>query len=169
MRRVTIFSDASYCARTKAGGWGCWVKTDRASAVIKGGAFRDPPRDSLAAELMGIANALVVTRNAGWLCGSWVMVQCDSLNALQIVRRATGAEDSPADGGLPTPVIRRMPPKRPDLAAIADAIKGVMGSQGTTIVVRHVRGHQQGEGRQFVNRLVDQTARKAMKAKRRSA
>jgi ribonuclease HI len=167
MRSVTIFSDASYCAKSNIGAWACWIKTDGASAVVKGAAFREPTRDTLAAELMGIVNALAITKTAGWMLDAKVMIQCDSVNALQIVRHALGAADSPAPGGLATPLPKRLPKKRDDLAAIATVLQSVVDQQGATIIVRHVRGHQEGKGRQYVNRLVDQTARRAMRAKRR--
>lgn len=170
MRKVTIFSDASHCPTSSVGAWACWIKTFGASAMVKGGAFRGLPRDSTAAELMGIVNALAMTRDAGWLSGAEVMVQCDSLNALQIVRFVLKAKDTPAPSGLPTPDIRRIPKKREDLAAIAAVLLQMVTQEGATVTTRHVRGHQEGEGRQYVNRLVDQTARQAMRrAKRRTA
>jgi ribonuclease HI len=162
-----IFADASFCPRTKAAGWGAWVKRDGGVSEAFGGSFRDPMPDSTTAELCALANAM--HRAIGWrliLPGDVVMLQSDSLGALERIRRAIPASfDNPAKGGLPVGQSRKARDASIGLAA-ADRIKALAEGANLTLVTRHVRGHQKGGGRQWVNGACDQIAKAGMRKAR---
>ena len=159
---VTIFTDASFDPKTKSAGWGCWIKTTGASSVMKGGKINHPCRDSSEAELCAIANGIAVARACGWLRGAEVMIQSDSLDALSTVRKALKCEDRPADKGLPVP--KRRKEFRTGTTDVIDFILATVADEQAVVATRHVRGHQTGSGRAWVNREVDRLANKGRKS-----
>ncbi len=161
-----IFADASVCLKTGAAGWGAWVKRDGGVSQVFGGSFRNTMVFSTEAELAAIANA--IHRALAWrliIAGDVVMVQSDSAEALARIRQFTAAGDNPAVGGLRVGPSRR-PPRRPLVREAVERIKVLAEQHRLTLVVRHVRGHQAGPGRQWVNAECDRTAKDHMRARR---
>lgn len=160
---VVVFADASFDAKTGAAGWGAWVKADGEESVTRGGTLRQTTANSTHAELCAIANALAVASLMGVLDGH-VMIQSDCLEALGAIRKTIGAADRPAAGGAPAPARRRNLPKAflPVIKVISDQLCGL------TVSVRHVKGHQDGGGRQWVNRACDRLAKDGMRLARAS-
>ena len=143
---VMIFADASWCSQTRAGGWGVWLKTDLLDrAIVKGGPIKvDVPTPNVA-ELVAIANGLFVAKRLHLLRPlDVVMIQSDCAEALAWIRgRVPTTADNRAVNGL----------------SIAEEFS-------LRLQVRHVRGHQDGDGRQYVNRLCDQIAKAGMRRRR---
>jgi ribonuclease HI len=164
---VTIFADASHDHRARVAGWGAWIKADGRSSITCGAAMKGPVASATEAELCALANALTVARLRGVLCGRCVvMMQSDCLVALAILRsKIPNVEDRPAPGGLAVDPIRRMKLTKVHLAAV-DVVREIVTALEISIVTRHVRGHQPGGGRQWVNAAVDQIARRAMRHRR---
>ena len=161
---VTIFADASVDHESGAAGWACWIKGDGSNSVLHSGAFREPVGNSTNAELAALANALAVAKAIGQLRGR-VMLQSDCSAALAMIRTIAGAEDSPAERGLRVGKWRKKPEKmyRPAVKVIQSVIQDT----GIKLVVRHVKGHQAGGGRNWVNRQCDRLAKKHMRDLRR--
>jgi ribonuclease HI len=164
---VTIFADASYDHRARVAGWGAWIKADGRSSITCGAAMKGPVASATEAELCALANALTVARLRGVLSGRCVvMMQSDCLVALAILRsKIPDVEDRPAPGGLAVDPIKRMKLTKVHLAAV-DVVREIVTALGISIVTRHVRAHQPGGGRQWVNAAVDQIARRAMRHRR---
>lgn len=163
--QATLFSDASYDHHTKAAGWGAWCKTDdmQFGQTFGGGFTRVIPNASVA-ELCGIHNALryalqnyliVETHN--------VMIQCDSTDALTLIYSYV-----PAVGISPHPHVKRVPIIRSrrrmlDIEQEAiDRIKKLVSTFELRLVLRHVKGHKKGDGRNWVNRECDKIAKRHM-------
>lgn len=178
INRVTVFSDASFCARTKAAGWGCWVKGDKRASITDGGPLTAPMRTSTDAEAAALANALWTARKYGFLTpDTLVMLQSDCSGVLNYVLRTfPEARDNPVAPtvGLSKAQAKKQKPVRcvatkkdPEpgspIEAAMRTLKEIVEATGIVLEVRHVRGHKgQLGGRYGVNDLCDRTARKAM-------
>jgi ribonuclease HI len=164
---VTIFADASHDHDARVAGWGAWIKADGRSSITCGAAMKRTVASVTEAELCALANALTVARLRGVLVtGSVVMMQSDCLVALAIIRKAIpDVDDRPAPGGLAVVPIKRMKLTKVHLAAI-DVVREIVTALEISIVTRHVRAHQPGGGRQWVNSAVDKIARRAMRDRR---
>lgn len=89
---VTVFSDASWCPKTKAGGWGAWAKSERVQWGVQfSGAFRRVVTGSNEAEIMAAACALASTlRSEVAAMGDTILFEIDNEHALRLV-----AHDAP--------------------------------------------------------------------------
>lgn len=158
---ATIFADASYFSRGKTGSWGCWIKPDGGPALVKGGPFIGLLTSSVEAEMRALANALALARSSGAAPdGACVMIQSDCQAALSWVLGAVKASDHrPAAGGVNVIPVLRVQRALENSAGLRHFVKIAERAQ-LKILVRHVRGHKSGGGRQYVNRLVDSVAKK---------
>lgn len=166
---VTIFADASHDHNKRAAGWAAWIKADGREAITCGAAMKKVMKNATEAELCAIANALTVARLHGLLSvDGCAMVQSDCHTALALIATfVTKVIDNPAPGGLPvTRLKRKLARHIKKHAAAINVIQAVVSATGLTIITRHVRGHREGDGRQWVNRLVDVRARREMRMAR---
>jgi ribonuclease HI len=165
---VTIFADASHDRTACVAGWGAWIKADGRNSITCGAAMKGAIASAIEAELCALANALTVARLRGVLAmGSVVMMQSDCAVALGIIRgKIDGVEDRPVPGGITITPVRRMKLTKVHLAAV-EVIRENIAALSISIITRHVRGHQIGSGRQWVNSEVDRIARQAMRHRRR--
>lgn len=163
---VTVFADASHCHQTLAAGWGAWAKGDGwERGLTFGGPIKAAVANAAEAEMAAMANAVVRLHNNGKLDGiKRVMLQSDCLRVLQLILQAFPRAD-PSDHKDGAAVISTRllpsPMESKGLAVICEVL-----SDCPTILVRHVRGHQNGDGRQWVNRVCDDIAREHMRAQR---
>lgn len=167
MTRLTLFADASYCLKTKAGGWGAWFKTDgMQEGALIGGTFKTGMANSSEAEVAALANAMTRLCNEGVLGPvSELMIQSDCMRALQLIAlllpgviRRRHEKGLPVHDGILTPT--------PTEKAALTRIGLIRGEADVLLVVRHVKGHSPGGGRSWVNRQCDAIARRHMEAER---
>lgn len=163
---LTLFCDASYCHQTQAAGWGAWAKRDDWSRGQEfGGDLCAYVTNCGEAEMRAIACSIATLRSKGELSGvSRLMIQSDSTRALALLlKRIDGVMVSDhADAATITPAkILATPNEITALGVVESAIGNIQ------ITVRHVRGHQKGDGRSWVNRRCDHIAKKYMRAARR--
>lgn len=166
MAGLTVFSDASHCPRTKAAGWGAWAKGDGwERGLTFGGPIKATVLNAAEAEMAAMANALVRLHNQGQMAGQQrVMLQSDCIRVLQLVLQAIPrAEPSNHKDGAPVTrqTILPSPTERRGIQIIVDVLQDC-----PTILLRHVRGHRPGEGRQWVNRVCDDIAGRHMREER---
>jgi ribonuclease HI len=168
MTSVTLIADASFDPRTKAAGWAGWAKTAGRDSIIYAGAFKIAPICSAEAELFAIVNVMHIAVAEGLIeHGSEVLVQSDCADALAVIRKIVpSAIDRKHRDGVPVPVRRRKLPS-PQSDRAAATIARLVDEMGLSLAVRHVRGHKEGPGRQWVNRQCDMAARRAMRAQKR--
>lgn len=166
MSTVTVFADASHCPRTKAAGWGAWAKGDGwERGQTFGGQIKATVMNAAEAEMAAMANALARLHNRGELAGlQRVMLQSDCLRVLQLILQAIPrAEPSNHKDGAPVEPqkLATSPMEKRGLEIIVDVLQDC-----PTILLRHVRGHRPGEGRQWVNRVCDDIAGRHMREQR---
>lgn len=139
---VTIFADASFCSRTKAGGWGGWAKSARGS-VCHGGAMKKPVANSTTAESYAIVNAIALALSCGIAVkGDKLLIQTDCLSAIDRLQS------------------RRKEPNR------AVKIFRTLVS-GHDVEFRHVKGHNGfADARSAVNTMCDALAYRGLTAAR---
>ena len=122
------------------------------------------PSTSSDAEFLTLANAMYSANRLGMIDdGAEILLQSDSAYALSIVLWAIpGSSERPHENSAA--IIRIKNPKLKDDAKKAvEVIQAIVAARGLKIACRHVRGHTDGAGRQYVNRAVDAAARKAMR------
>lgn len=164
---LTLFADASFDGASGCAGWGCWMKAGAGRSIQHGGQIADTVRSSTEAEMRALANGLAVAKKLG-LIGprAVVMVQSDCLHALGWILAAHPASaDRPAPGGLSTPKPRKMTARGAESSGLRFFVS-VAAELELTIVTRHVKGHQEGPNRQWVNRLCDEIAGRHMRERR---
>lgn len=158
---VTIFADASCFHLTGKAGWGAWAKGDDRKSASWGGPL-EFHEDVAVLELRALANMIEVLIENRYLVEAdrAVMLQSDSTTALGLIKRhiPSSVESRHREG---VAITNRKKPNPPgsdvELARIAKMLSGRM------VILRHVRGHTQGEGRQWVNRLCDRLAKDGAK------
>lgn len=146
---TTLFTDASWCPDTRAGGWGAWARNERMTkGALGSGAFRSLLLGSNEAEVLAAANGLAWCLLEKYvLPGERVLFQLDSQTALRVI---WGAQiGCRLNGTVPEEGWRFLREKREEL--------------GLEYSVKHVKGHSSEEGtRSSVNRRVDGLARAGM-------
>ena len=170
MNSATIFADASYDGRNKAAGWAAWIKADGRASAMASGAFKALPSTSSDAELLALANAMHQANRLGMIDdGAEILLQSNSTYALSIVLWAIpGSTERPHENSAA--ILRSKNPKLKDDAKKAvEVIRAIVAARGLKIACRHVRGHTDGAGRQYVNRAVDAAARKAMRQAKKTS
>lgn len=163
---VTVFADASHCPFTKAAGWGAWAKGEGwKSGITFGGPIRAQVKNSAEAEIAAMTNAIVRLYNGGQLDGATViMLQSDCLRALQLLLMAL-PQARPSDHKDGAQVL----PQKLNPSPLEDKALGIARevlSECQSVLVRHVKGHREGGGRNWVNRACDSIAKKHMNAQR---
>lgn len=161
---MTLFTDASLCHLTRAAGWGAWVKVDGWDAGrTLSGTVPHPILSSGEAELWGAALALEEIAQRCWLADArTVMLQCDSLEMLELLVAQLGARVWDHDQAAPV----GRSGATPSLSA-RDALRRIRTSLGGSwLLVRHVRGHRTGGDRHWVNRKCDRLAKTEMRRRR---
>lgn len=164
---LTIFTDAALCPRSGASGWGAWMKGGGEASITVGGQISDLLFSSSEAEARAGANAFAVAKGRGLLKpGSVVMWQSDSLTALRwLLGSYPLSRDRPAKDGISAgkpkglSATAKASPGATELARICKELK-------LRVFVRHVKGHQGGPNRQWVNRRCDEVAGEHMRMRR---
>lgn len=162
---VTMFTDASVLPLVKSSGWACWIKGDGRDSASFHGKLRSYHPDSTVAELEAIANGLLTAADFGYFRpeDSLIMIQTDSVHALACLRKIRPDIEIRNHAEAAT-IITRRKKLHPRLQAPVDVIVDALDNLKLNAVVRHVRGHKEGRGRQWVNRHCDQLAKEAARA-----
>jgi len=63
--RATLITDASFCPKTRAGGWAVWITFDGGVRCKKAGRFTDKPQHSVMAECRAAMNGLAIAYARG--------------------------------------------------------------------------------------------------------
>lgn len=156
---VTVFADASMHPGERRCGWGAWIKGDGRPSLSAGGALPFNQSTSIC-ELEALAAALEHAERHNYFVDAdkAVMLQCDNVNALGAIRgrRPAVLISDHADSAL---INTRKKEEPADMRAAIDRIFAVTDGAGLTVILRHVRGHMGGDGRNYVNRLCDRLAK----------
>lgn len=145
---ITINTDASYCRKTKVGGYAFYIRSD-SFKLQKGGAFREKVESPIDAETMAVCNALYVLLNEYHL---------PKVNFIVINTDCTG-------------VIDRIEKRKEDyitryLLQLIDELKKITGCN---VRVKHVKAHVNiKDSRSYVNDWCDKTAKTYMRIARKN-
>ncbi len=83
---VTIYSDASLCTNTQAGGWAGWIKSDRGTLMVDG-CLKQRLRDTTIAEAMAAMNALsMAIKHGAVFSGDLIILTTDNDNVMSVLR-----------------------------------------------------------------------------------
>lgn len=163
---LTLFADASHCPKTKAGGWGAWAKrADWNNGRLFSGPIVNQVPNSGVAEMHAIMHAIEEMDAQNAFGGiNAVMIQSDSARSLAyLLKHVPGARlHQHADSANIGNASYASKSEAKAFRRIAD----VIAKHELHLIVRHVRGHKPGEGRQWVNEQCDRLARTQMKARR---
>lgn len=163
--QVTMFTDASVMPKKLSSGWACWIKGDGRESSSFHGRLKSYHPDSTVAELEAIANGLMSAAETGYFRPEdrLIMLQTDSAFALSCIRLARPEiqiRGHATSAHIPT----RRKKLSPRLKAPVDVILTTLDALSLDVIVRHVRGHKEGGGRQWVNRHCDRLAKEAAHA-----
>lgn len=164
MGMITLIADASVSTHSQKSGWGYWAKGDDRPAISFGGPLGAFCQSTTVAELEALANGLAHLNASRYLrsTDSQVLLQCDNIGALACIRKERPSVGVNKHKDSARMEVRRKPLSEREKAAVK-VILNLADEHGLTLSVRHVRGHQQGNGRNWVNRLCDKLANKGRK------
>ncbi len=165
---ITIFADASHCPKTKAAGWGAWMKGGGRSGHTTGGEIVAPCPQPSDAEAWALAMAVAHAYYQGWLSDpAPIMLQSDCLRILQVLLThfPQAWESKHPEAARFGRLGAKSRLTEAEQAAI-ETIRFCLSATNPRILLRHVRGHQSGNGRHWVNQACDQLARAHMKVRR---
>lgn len=149
---VSLFTDASWCHRTKVGGWGAWAKSERGK-FSTGAAFKDEAPNSTVAEMWAVINGIQATMNQPLFeVGDKILVQtdCEGIVYLMATRRPPEAHKNR---------YKKLLTRLDELAHKGNSV----------FIPKHVKGHTSGkEPRLWVNIFCDKIARKHMELARKA-
>lgn len=138
--RATVITDASFCGKTKAGGWAAWIAYDKGAKGRHGGMFRSRPSNSGIAELHAALNGIWIAYQNG---ARDILVQTDCMSIVHAVKGVGGYAKHFRDARMkhfPQAVVR----------------------------AKHVRGHtDKDDARSWCNRWADEHAKYWMKMQRK--
>lgn len=168
MTSFTLFVDSSWCPRTKVGGIGAWCKKGVwQKGHTFGGKLEQAVNGSTQAELLGIVQCMeFLDKYREFDNITYLMLQCDSLNALGLLVRYTEFNEAPAKGsGVPVSKAHRLKPS-PEERTWLRRLDPIL-EKCEIKVVRHVRGHEEGSTtRSWVNEQCDAIAKGHMRKAR---
>lgn len=158
---ITLFVDASHCPNSHAAGYGAWAIQDGwEKGKVFGGRISKEVVNSGEAEVCGIVEAVKYLRAHKLMGDNTLMIQSDSHRALQLVILALPHTEikqhkDSKDWGMSN--IRPTPAEQWAITQLTNDL-GLMAF----IYVRHIKGHSDGDGRNWVNRQCDRVAREQM-------
>lgn len=165
---LTLYSDASFCPKTLAAGWGAWAKRDDWDrGQLYSGAIPERPPNPGVAELLGLAYAIEAMARGGHLDGiTCLVLGLDSHEAMATLARLSHA--APASAESPTVHAAVANGARNPSEAARQAVSRIVSSVGGRMMrLRHVKGHGGGKtARSWVNEQCDRAARLQMVALR---
>lgn len=161
---VTMFADASVRCTHGTAGWGYWIKGDGRPSHMLGGPIKPYVENVCIAELIAIRKGLETAINNGYFLDTdkYIMIQSDSTGALHSLRvyRKTIYVSRHADSRV-NMFDRLHVTIAEDRWEEAKKIIRLTDELGLEVIVRHVKGHTNGnEGRSWVNKMCDRLAKK---------
>jgi ribonuclease HI len=147
---ITLFTDASYCSRSRVAAYAAWAKAD-GRTVRHSGVLKQPVPSSSLAETMALVNGIHLAITAMRPpAASKIIAQTDCLAAIQAL----------------SGMLRRAQAIQQYAAAVA-AYRDRVAESGVVVEFRHVQGHKGTvTPRNAVNIWCDEECRRLMRAAR---
>lgn len=150
---VTVFTDASFCHRTKAAGFAVWIKTDKVT-LRHAGAFKIDIATPGQAETAALGNGIcAAVARLDMQPGDIIVAASDCLQAIHVIG-GSGSD------GKPDRLMR----------AVRDRVKADLKARGVELRLKHVRAHQGKSAgpRNAVNEWCDGAAKTVMRDRRKT-
>ena len=161
MSAVTIFADASVNPRKKIAGIGAWAKGDDRDSVTYGAPLEYTPGVTLC-ELKALRMMIehLIEKGYLWPTDDYFMLQSDCLQALWIINKCNPSyrESKHPEGASIKTWNQR---SKPSTGQTREARRIGELLENCTVTLRHVKGHKEGGGRQWVNDTCDKLAKRA--------
>lgn len=143
-RLVTVFTDASFDHKTKAGGYAVWIKASW-GRLQHWGRLRMKADTSQVAEAAALVNGIcLAARKMDMRPGDTIVAVSDCKNAIDMLRHGQGWSKQ----------------KR----ALVEMVRSETRARGINVVFRHVKAHTGGtDARSWVNDWCDKRAREGRK------
>lgn len=142
---ITIYTDASFCPRTKVAGWAAWVKCDNNQAFTYSGILKRATCCTVA-EMMAIANAIWMVIRKHYQKGKMLVVVTDSKTCKRCIENKKSIN--------------------PSIQAAIDYLLNIL-PEDCQLKVNKVKAHSANDGkRSYVNSLVDGLAKAQMRQAR---
>lgn len=148
---VTIYTDASFCPKTKTGGWACWIKHGEGQKIEYASHIPGECKSSLEAEMLGILGGIAVVRNhVEYVRGSTVLVVVtDCQDAIDFINGTKTNYNKNKNFDLYKTLARLIHEQRP---------------AKTHLNMKKVKAHSDNDGvRSWVNNRVDEEAKRVMR------
>ena len=143
---VTVFTDASFCPRTKASGFAVWIKT-KSVTLRHSGAFKVAINTPGEAETAALSNGICAAMTRLDLqAGDIIVAASDCLDAIRAVEGKA----------------KRL---KPTMAMICDHVRQGASVRGVDVRLKRVRAHQGKDAgpRHAVNEWCDKAAKAVMR------
>lgn len=146
---VSLFTDASFCHRTCAGGWGAFIACERGKRY-GGGQIEEYCKDSSHAELLAVRYGLRFAAERKLLRPKdEILLQTDSLTAMEVME---------------TFAVRT---RIKEYTEVHDRIRKGLMAWENKLRVRHIKGHSgTGTSRTYVHNKCDRLAHEGMRKAR---
>ena len=167
---ITMFADASVHLQNKSCGWGFWIKGDNRQSISACGPILNFHPVSDVSELKAISFGLLHAESVQYFRDrdQTIMIQTDSTEALKCLLFVR--PDTPVNQHHDSaPVARRRKNLCKTRSEIIRQIFAILDRQALKPVLRHVRGHKSGGGRNWVNRHCDKLAKEGRREAERLA
>ncbi len=150
---ITLFTDASYCSRTRIGAYAAWAKTD-GRTLRRAGVLKEPAANSSLAETMALVNGIhVAIAGMAPPPNARIIAQTDCLTAIEALTGRFRNARTIAQ-----------------YAAVVEAYRRRVETARVVVEFRHVGGHKGTvTPRNAVNTWCDKECRRLMRAARLAA
>ena len=171
---VTIFSDASICPQTRAGGWAGWIKSDRGVLEIDG-PLKAALLDTTIAEAMAALNCICYAIGQDMIQeGDVVVLATDNDNVMNVLqglsRRKFRRKDAKKRGWTMKELRLYVKQNNDHIERISSIFESRQIRVGFDLRWNHVKGHRgKIDKRAAVNHGCDQRARSAMRKARKNS
>ena len=147
---VTIVSDASFCPKSGAAGYGVWIASNRGKKAF-GNQFRHKMTSSNEAEVCAIVNAICFALKTRYLIASdTLVIDTDCRAAIQLLNRR-----------------RKSSTKREQTAL--EIYTSLVTKYNLTVYMKHVKAHTKSkDNRSLSNGYCDETAKANMRLARKA-
>ena len=169
---ITIFSDASICPGTMAGGWAGWIKSDRGVLEVDG-QLKARLLDTTIAEAMAALNTICFAISKGMVMeGDVVVLATDNNNVMDVLegraRRKFRRKDAKKRGWTIRQQRIYVNENNEHIDRIATIFERKIFETGVDFRWNHVKGHRgKADRRSAVNHGCDSRAKAAMRNARK--
>lgn len=144
---ITLMTDASFCPRTGASGYGVWFRTNN-NTYQRGGNFKEDPKSAVEAEMMAVAIGVSLACKSKFIKEKpFILIQVDSQDAIR--------------------QLEKLAPANHIAMRVVKMLKKLSEEYDMKYRFRWVKGHAAGRApRNYCNHICDRLAGQFMRSQR---